>query len=262
MVIGSILSKFKNIELSTADNKSYSLKIGPLNKIALRILGIPHIGFRSRSKIIFKLIKNLKTKKMLDAGCGYGIYSFTLADKGYQINAIDLERKRINKIEEMKKEYPKIKDNIIANVGSLTNLPFPKENFDLVLCSEVIEHIKEDQKAFSELSRVLKKEGSLVFTVPTKSKNNQKEYKRFGHVRVGYSLDDFKNLAIKNNLKIEKVEFYEYALGNWAFRIHNILKNKIMIAITFYLFYTIALLDNLIKIGSPNGIIVLLTKEN
>ena len=50
-----------------------------------------------------------------------------------------------------------------ADIG---NICFKDESFDVVICSEVIEHIRKDEKIFKELKRVLKKGGTLVLGTP------------------------------------------------------------------------------------------------
>jgi predicted SAM-dependent methyltransferase len=48
----------------------------------------------------------------------------------------------------------------------ITQIQYPDESFDIILCSHVLEHIPDDQKAMRELYRVLKKEGWAVVLVP------------------------------------------------------------------------------------------------
>jgi SAM-dependent methyltransferase len=48
--------------------------------------------------------------------------------------------------------------------GDLFALPFPEDNFDVVVCSEVLEHLDEPARAFAELKRVARKR--VVLTVP------------------------------------------------------------------------------------------------
>ena len=80
MVTGSILRHFSTIELGTADGKEYSVRSGPFTKLALAFIGIPHLGFRARARIIFRFIKGTpRAARILDAGAGYGIYALTLA---------------------------------------------------------------------------------------------------------------------------------------------------------------------------------------
>ncbi|MGZ5221278.1 MAG: class I SAM-dependent methyltransferase, partial [Chitinophagaceae bacterium] len=50
--------------------------------------------------------------------------------------------------------------------GSVTQLPFPDEHFDIVCALDVLEHVEEDAAAMQELKRVLKTGGALVVTVP------------------------------------------------------------------------------------------------
>jgi SAM-dependent methyltransferase len=51
--------------------------------------------------------------------------------------------------------------------GDGTRLPFPDATFDRIICSEVLEHIPDDEAALRELHRVLKPGGILAATVPT-----------------------------------------------------------------------------------------------
>ena len=48
----------------------------------------------------------------------------------------------------------------------LQNLSYPDENFDLILNSDVLEHVPDVERALSEIHRVLKKDGLHVFSVP------------------------------------------------------------------------------------------------
>lgn len=51
--------------------------------------------------------------------------------------------------------------------GDVCAIPFPDESFDLVLATDIIEHVDDDLRALKELQRVLKKSGRIVITVPT-----------------------------------------------------------------------------------------------
>jgi SAM-dependent methyltransferase len=56
-----------------------------------------------------------------------------------------------------------------AQTGEITALPFADDSFDLVAAFDVIEHVEKDDRVFSELTRVLKLEGHLIFSVPLHS---------------------------------------------------------------------------------------------
>jgi len=51
-------------------------------------------------------------------------------------------------------------------VSDITGLPFPDDYFDMVICSEVLEHIPDQERAIKEMTRVLKPGGDLVVSVP------------------------------------------------------------------------------------------------
>lgn len=54
----------------------------------------------------------------------------------------------------------------ICQQGDVVDMPYKNETFDFVNASELLEHIKEDEKAFSEVFRILKKGGCFGFSVP------------------------------------------------------------------------------------------------
>jgi SAM-dependent methyltransferase len=60
----------------------------------------------------------------------------------------------------------------------ITDIPFPENHFDVILCTHVLEHIPDDNKAMSELFRVMKKGGWGVFQVPI-DYNRDKTYEDF-----------------------------------------------------------------------------------
>jgi ubiquinone/menaquinone biosynthesis C-methylase UbiE len=75
--------------------------------------------------------------------------------------------------------------------GSVYELPFRDESFDCVIISEVLEHLGEDERALSEISRVLKPGGILAASVPRRGPETlcwalSKSYRTWpgGHIRI------------------------------------------------------------------------------
>ena len=110
-----------------------------------------------------KIVESLpKTKniKILDAGCGEGQLLLKIFNKGYNdIYGTDVTPVAL---ESAKKRIPKTK----FSLQDLKSLNFSDEYFDVVICTEVIEHIRDYNKVISELKRVLKKNGLLIITFP------------------------------------------------------------------------------------------------
>lgn len=101
--------------------------------------------------MIIKFIQenDLKDKKVLNIGCGETDYS----EVGFNFINID-------KLDWTKK-YP-VKNFIQCDA---VNMPF-KEEFDGVICCDILEHAEDPQAVLKECYRVLKKEGKILITVP------------------------------------------------------------------------------------------------
>lgn len=105
----------------------------------------------------FKLLGDVKGKKVLDAGCGPGLYAKRLLRKGAKVEGFDVSPKSI---EIAKRIAPKAS----FQVASVTNIPFKRNAFDIVVCSLVLDHVSDINKAFKEFRRVLKPKGIVVFS--------------------------------------------------------------------------------------------------
>lgn len=77
--------------------------------------------------------------------------------------------------------------------GDACSLPFSSGLFDLVVCTEVLEHIPEDERALREIARVMKKNGTLFATVPNSLSRPDIEPDHFRH----YSPEQLKHVAEK-----------------------------------------------------------------
>jgi 2-polyprenyl-3-methyl-5-hydroxy-6-metoxy-1,4-benzoquinol methylase len=115
---------------------------------------------KKRLQVIFNelLPKKLTKLKLLDAGCGTGWFSKAAAQKGAQVTSMDIGPKLLQQV--------KKKCRSKRVVGSVMNMPFKKEIFDVVISTEVIEHVTHPDKALKEFYRVLKPNGVLVLTTP------------------------------------------------------------------------------------------------
>jgi len=104
----------------------------------------------------------LKNKKCLDAGCGSGRYSVAMAIHGArQIIALDISKTGIN---EAKRRTSKFRQ-ITFRKASVLQLPFRNKSFDFVWSAGVIHHTQDFDRALSELTRVLRKNGKLFLLV-------------------------------------------------------------------------------------------------
>ncbi len=83
--------------------------------------------------------------------------------------------------------------------GDLIRLPYRNECFDFVSALDVLEHIKNDEDAVSEISRVLKRNGIVIITVPHRMKYYTNQDHLIGHYRR-YEINQIISLFKKYNL--------------------------------------------------------------
>ena len=106
--------------------------------------------------------------RVLDAGCGAGRHLCeSFRTPGIDVAGVDLKWDDLCKargfLTLMAREQP---GRWSVAKADLTKLPFADGYFDVVICSEVLEHIEDNRTAVSELVRVLRSGGDLVVTVP------------------------------------------------------------------------------------------------
>lgn len=91
----------------------------------------------------------------------------------------------------------------IARSGQITELPYEPASFDLVMACDVIEHVDNDRRAFAELSRVLKPNGHMIFSVPLHASHWTEFDNYVGHARR-YEPAELTELIAANGLVVEK----------------------------------------------------------
>ena len=81
-------------------------------------------------------------------------------------------------------------------VSDILNIPVPDKSYDVILCTEVIEHIPDPISAIKEISRILKPGGTLLITAPLLSGLHQEPYHFYG----GYTKYWYQKFLTENNL--------------------------------------------------------------
>lgn len=130
----------------------YGSSIGPVRKL-----------FWKRLFVAAKVARLKKGMKVLDLGTGSGNLIRFLNRK---LPEKDIYASDFNKnVLQLKKRFPRA----MISRQNLLDTSFSDSMFDVVFCLDVLEHIEQLGKASSEISRVMKKEGHLVLSVPKES---------------------------------------------------------------------------------------------
>lgn len=100
--------------------------------------------------------------KALEVGPGSGIYLPVLASQFREVVAADIEEAYLKYATTLVRHYP----NIEVMIDDITASSLSTHSFDLVLCTEVVEHIHESRRAIAEMHRLLKPGGALILSTP------------------------------------------------------------------------------------------------
>ena len=204
-----------------------SCREGPRHLLIFRFLELLKSGLRyvlangqtvrwvTQKPVLAKLIADSSPVHIaFDIGCGGGTYAIELlAPIAELVIALDIDyyhawltRERVRR---------KGLRNVHVVVASAETLPFKAGVADLVLCSEVLEHLAQDKLAVSELARIAKPNmGVLVVSVP----HPPEPCHNPGHFREGYTTTEICSLLASYGFEVERQEFCMFTLTRIVLR--------------------------------------------
>jgi SAM-dependent methyltransferase len=110
-------------------------------------------------------------ERVLDLGCGFGRHAFEAYRRGAHVVAVDRNAEEVAQVTSMFRAMQAAGEapaGLTAESvrADLLALPFPDASFDVVMASEVLEHIPADDRAMAEIARVVRPGGRVAVTVP------------------------------------------------------------------------------------------------
>lgn len=108
-----------------------------------------------------KLLPDFLGKQVLDLGCGYGWHCKYAADHGaFRVLGTDISTKMLEAAISRNAD-----DRIEYRRAAMEDLDFPEDSFDIVISSLAFHYVKDFRALMSNISRWLRKDGHLVFSV-------------------------------------------------------------------------------------------------
>jgi ubiquinone/menaquinone biosynthesis C-methylase UbiE len=190
------------------------------------------IGAIGKVENIIDLTKGLSFNKVVDIGAGDGNILSLLSSKNYcsDLTAVEISDSAIQQIK--KKKIPGLLE--IKQFDGY-NLPFDDNQFDLAICSHVIEHVEHPRKLLSEIKRISKKQ---VFEVPIdfslRVDRKFKHFNSYGHINI-YTPALFNFLLysegfeiLKSKCALYKKEVVEFQIKKYSVKYFEIMVKRFL----------------------------------
>lgn len=165
-----------------------------------------HWWFKSRRKYLIDLLKNVsKDSKILDIGCSSGVFLKDLENAGFNSNnlfGIDISEKAIlnSKNNGLTNTFVMDAQNIILT-----------QKFDVIIASDCLEHLENDEKALSNWKNLLNKNGKMYVFVPAFMSLWSYHDEVNMHYRR-YTKNELKSKMKNENLEILKSSYWNFFL--------------------------------------------------
>lgn len=163
-----------------------------------------------RYERIAEFINQMDGSFVLDVGCGIGLLDFLFMNKN--VVGIDISSENVRQAKQIERMLKPKENGFHSFVAAdLHFLPF-KRKFDIIICSEVIEHLSDDRRALGAILSFLREDGFLLVTVPNLLRlifssfilRRGQKFMHPSHIRE-YRLNDVQSLVKSLSLKVDKI---------------------------------------------------------
>ena len=162
-------------------------------------------------KALLEHLPTVQGKHCLELGCGTGLTSHFLRERGGTWVSCDFERDHVRSAKRLVGER-------IVQIDD-RSIPFRTGAFELVAAINFLEHIKDDETFFAEMVRVLKPGGDFLFMAPKGERGRPgfalkrmlgftADQEGFGHARDGYPPDQARSLMQRHGLTVQGMDDY------------------------------------------------------
>ncbi len=125
----------------------------------------PHVAaaYRARLDLLCDIVAGLAgpSGRVLDVGCAQGTLGLMLGERDMRVDLLDLRSENIEYARARYQHGP-----VEFHIGVLSDDCPPRSDYDVVVCTEVLEHVPRPSEFLAQLKRKLRRGGSLCMTTP------------------------------------------------------------------------------------------------
>lgn len=165
-------------------------------------------------------------KRVLDMRCLTGHLAVDLAADGFEVTGLDGYAEAVEMTNELARRRGIAKpiaqlwdlNDLVARVGA--------NQFDTVLCLDILNHVPDDRAAIPEIARVLAPGGRLILVVPAGPIMLGQRDQSLGHLRR-YTKQGIRELLERNGLTVESIRFWNFAALPVFFLMEKVFRRRV-----------------------------------
>lgn len=180
-------------------------------RLSLRSAVYPGLDLHTRHRAVLCRFWKTGPRDVLDAGSGNGYFSWLAYQSGARVTALNVEPGQVRRATEYLLGHRRADPRRLRfEHGNLYSLPEWTQQFDEIICYEVLEHVRGDREVVAQFFRLLRPGGAVHLCCPHRlHPRHQAEVldhdETGGHVRAGYTEADYRALLEPVGFQIETV---------------------------------------------------------
>jgi ubiquinone/menaquinone biosynthesis C-methylase UbiE len=156
----------------------------------------------ARLNFVKEVVRSMRAEcaSVADLGCGSGVIlsEVLMLKPRWTGHGLDISRSAIEYARALAK-HKSVDQRAQFRTGNIASLPYEDKSLDLIVASEIIEHMPEPEKVVAEIARVLRPQGKLILTMPLDSHTP-------GHIHTLSDGADLRSLCEQAGLQVRRLE--------------------------------------------------------
>jgi 2-polyprenyl-3-methyl-5-hydroxy-6-metoxy-1,4-benzoquinol methylase len=156
----------------------------------------------ARLNFVKEVVSRMRAESatVADLGCGSGVIlsEILMMKPRWLGHGLDISHSAIEYARALAR-HKRVDDRAQFRAGNIAGLPYEDRSLDLIVASEIIEHMPEPEKVVAEIARVLRPQGKLILTMPVESHTP-------GHIHTLKDGEDLRSLCEQAGLQVRRLE--------------------------------------------------------